>query len=301
MELERRHRPEVSDKLRVIQFTDRFPSLPYVVDASVPIHEFALIREALKNALADDDAEVADARRQLLIDGFCFDDALVSHEAYDRRARAVMEDVTRGGIQPERPTFEQMEGRLLRQRPIDEKNVLDAVKIVSEMEPVAFAERVLEDCRWARICHPSGEASNPWPRDSGDSVNCIAFFGVRPMLCHRGADDCAVTGRCWALDQTLLENLDPEIIRGYFSFNLAGEPSGNVFNLVVFRDGHDARTLGSALGDVHREAIHEISPHYYDRVRVHRCRVSRTEVNITQTTAVNYSRGKVVYRNVHKY
>ena len=45
-------------------------------------------------------------------------------------------------------------------------------------------------------------------------------------------DDCVYTNLCWSLDDAMVESLDPEYIRGYFCYNLIGEPGGNCFNLV---------------------------------------------------------------------
>ena len=45
-------------------------------------------------------------------------------------------------------------------------------------------------------------------------------------------EDCLYTNRCWSLDDAMIDSLDPDYIRGYFSFNLIGEPGGNCFNLV---------------------------------------------------------------------
>ena len=45
-------------------------------------------------------------------------------------------------------------------------------------------------------------------------------------------DDCVYTDKVWSLDDFMIESLDPERIRGYFCFNIMGEPGGNCFNLV---------------------------------------------------------------------
>ena len=45
-------------------------------------------------------------------------------------------------------------------------------------------------------------------------------------------DDCVYTNLCWSLDDAMIDSLDADCIRGYFSFNLIGEPGGNCFNLV---------------------------------------------------------------------
>ena len=49
---------------------------------------------------------------------------------------------------------------------------------------------------------------------------------------NRTVDDCVYTNLCWSLDDAMVESLDPEYIRGYFCFNLIGEPGGNCYNLV---------------------------------------------------------------------
>ena len=48
----------------------------------------------------------------------------------------------------------------------------------------------------------------------------------------RTVEDCVYTNLCWSLDDAMIDSLDPDYIRGYFSFNLIGEPGGNCFNLV---------------------------------------------------------------------
>jgi hypothetical protein len=277
-----------------------FNQLPYVTSSSVPENEVVLMREALKMTMDDKSEEVVKARKDLLIDGFNFKEKEISAAAYDDHVQQVLSDVTRMQRIVQSPSTEEMEKRLLDLRNRDVENILDGVRIVADLDGLGNTEKILSSGRWARIFYPgTAKPVNPWL--NGASIDCVAFFGERPNLYDRMEDDSEMAGRCIVIDDDVMEKLDQNIIRGYFSFNQIGQQGGNSFNLVVFQEGHDASTLGHALGEAHSVGIRDVACNYYSRVRIYRCRVSKNTVDVFRTLAVEYYKGKIIYRNAHSY
>ena len=65
-----RHRPELTSKVQVLCTTESAPGLPYIASAAVPLDDVDRIRKGL--AVAVQDPDLSDVRRELLIDGMAF-------------------------------------------------------------------------------------------------------------------------------------------------------------------------------------------------------------------------------------
>lgn len=92
--------------------------------------------------------------------------------------------------------------------------------------------------------------------------------------------------RCAEIDRIMSKSLDPDFVQLYLSMQT--EPGGNYLNLVVLQPGYvylvmneqtrfSIHVSSQSLSkfhprpcQVHREAIEEISPKFFDRIMVHR-------------------------------
>ena len=126
------HRPEVTNNLRIIRFTDPFPAPPYVTDSSEDSDRVAKMRAALNAALRD--PEAAAARKALFIGDFSFD---LTVEDYENNVRAALDDFQIPQMKPDHNEFSrkmrenEMKDFVLRRRNRETEVVLGGVHLVT--------------------------------------------------------------------------------------------------------------------------------------------------------------------------
>ena len=308
LQLLQNHRPELTEKIRTVAYSPNFPGLPYVIESgssSCPsVLLLSKVRDAVKLALSDPIVE-SSRRRKLLIEGFCFEDEEISFDSFDTKVQRAMEEAlvvqTPVGMD-KRLGVDEMTEFLRGKQAEDKDNMLDAVQVLGDIqagsdEKQIFAET--SDGRTVSVFYPGEIGVNPFPKDKSKAFRCVGFFGERPRLHLRALNDSNIVSKIWSDDGEVKDSLDADLVLIYMTLQRLGNPGGNHFNLIVFKEGRDPSEFKNSNPDVHIAAIRDLAPFYYSKVRIHRCLVSTERAEILQTLAVNYFRGKSTYRRIH--
>ena len=126
------------------------------------------------------------------------------------------------------------------------------------------------------------------PPDSSPVYDIVCFLGNRKGVHECLSNDHEIVSDCWATDAQLCLNLDGNVVLGYATAEV--EPGGDWGNVVLFKRGKSADDF---VGDntTHCRATRDISPLYYDRVRIHRGKavLSTHQVTILRTLFAKYN------------
>eukprot|EP01038_Epipyxis_sp_PR26KG_P009524 gene9524-12830_t len=91
-------------------------------------------------------------------------------------------------------------------------------------------------------------------------IQIVQFIGDRIPIQNCQSFDHRIVAQCWAADAAIVKELKGNIILAYIT--------GSFGNLVIFQLSHTADEFTS--NSDHSKATTDISPHYYEKVRIHR-------------------------------